>query len=282
MIMKIRTISGAGFVALVVGFFLLREYVDYRLFDILIWFFCAVGTFEVARAVKPFTSRGALVVAVVFGIIYAPIYFVTECFLWAGYGWLVAIGLTIVCSAIVYFAARDGMDVRHSFIALLPVAYPSLFILTFLLNNHSALGFIALLLVFVISPLSDTFAYLVGMTYNKIRKGQAKKLCPELSPNKTVAGAIGGVIGGTLGALLVYLVFRPELNTSVPALVIAIIGLFASILTEIGDLFESFIKRRAGIKDMGKIMPGHGGVMDRIDGMSFASAFVFFAFLLVG
>jgi len=108
--MKIRTISGAGFVALVVGFFLLREYVDYRLFDILIWFFGAVGTYEVARAVKPFTSRGALVVAVAFGIIYAPIYFVTECFLWVGYGWLVAIGLTIVCSAIVYFAPRDGLD----------------------------------------------------------------------------------------------------------------------------------------------------------------------------
>ena len=59
-----------------------------------------------------------------------------------------------------------------------------------------------------------------------------------------------------------------------------IIGIFGSVLTEIGDLFESYIKRKVGIKDMGRIMPGHGGVMDRIDGMSFAAVFIYFWFLI--
>ena len=78
-----------------------------------------------------------------------------------------------------------------------------------------------------------------------------------------------------------YLIFDPSVRAASPILAFAIIGVIASVLTEIGDLFESFVKRRAGIKDMGKIMPGHGGVMDRIDGMSFASAFIFFAFLII-
>lgn len=279
--MKIRTISGACFVALVTGFFLLREYVSFWLFDILICFFCAVGTFEVARAVKPFTEQKALIPSIVFGALYVPIYAAVEYFWWSSNGYIVMLGLTIAVSGLVFAMAGGTEGVKKGATALLPVVYPSLFILIFLLNNHSRLGFVALLLVFVISPLSDTFAYLVGMTYGKIKKGNVKKLCPKLSPNKTWAGAIGGVVGGTLGAILVYVIFTPEINASLPVLVFAVIGVLASILTELGDLFESFIKRRAGIKDMGKIMPGHGGVMDRIDGMSFASAFIFFAFLLL-
>ena len=72
--------------------------------------------------------------------------------------------------------------------------------------------FLLLVLIFVVSPLTDTMAYLVGMTYNKIRKGQAKKLCPNLSPKKTIAGAIGGLFGGAIGGLLIWAIFRPEID----------------------------------------------------------------------
>ena len=71
------------------------------------------------------------------------------------------------------------------------------------------------------------------------------------------------------------------LLTTVPLLIFAICGLIGSVLTEIGDLFESGIKRKVGIKDMGKIMPGHGGVMDRIDGMSFCAVFITIIFLFI-
>ena len=132
-----------------------------------------------------------------------------------------------------------------------------------------------LLLCFIISPANDVFAYLVGS------KIGGKKLCPKLSPKKTWSGAIGGTIGGILASLLVYLIFKPTVNFFSPILFFILIGLVASVINIIGDLFESFIKRKMGIKDMGKIMPGHGGVLDRIDGTMFVIAFTYILFLFV-
>ena len=134
-------------------------------------------------------------------------------------------------------------------------------------------GYIIIILTFVISPICDTFAYLVGMTYQKIKKGQAKKLCPNLSPKKTVAGAIGGLIGGIIGSIIILLIFATFSWKNF--FIYFAIGLLGSLATEVGDLFESLIKRKVGIKDMGKIMPGHGGVMDRFDGITFCGAVVF-------
>lgn len=279
--MKIRTVSGACFVLLTAAFFLLRQFVDYRFFSIYIWFFCAMGTFEVSRALKSNLKPSVFIALIVYGVLFVPVYAVFEYFVWGGFGWLVAVAFTVVYSAALISVQGGAESPRASFIALVPLLYPSVLLLTMLQINSLELGFVALLLVFVISPCADTFAYLVGMTYSKIRKGNVKKLCPALSPNKTVAGAIGGVIGGTIGALVLFFICKPEINSSVPALIFIIIGFFGSIFTEAGDLFESFIKRRAGIKDMGRIMPGHGGVMDRIDGMVFASALIYFIFLFL-
>ena len=71
--------------------------------------------------------------------------------------------------------------------------------------------------------------------------------------------------------------FSPALT----AVILGVIGLVAAMLTEAGDLFESLIKRKVGVKDSGKILPGHGGVLDRIDGMLFASIFVYVIFLII-
>ena len=279
--MKIRTISGAVFVSLIVGFFLLREYVNVQLFNILIWFFCAVGTFEVARAVRNYTNKVGFWFTVIIGILVIPSYVVGE-YLFRGYGQTIATSL-LALSILFTLVYAIIVRAQTSSVYTLPVVYPSIFMLCMSLANSldGDRGFIALLLIFVISPLADTFAYLVGMTYTKIKKGNVKKLCPKLSPKKTVAGAIGGVIGGAVGAVLVQLVFKPDLGLDYPYLLMAIIGLVGSVLTEAGDLFESAIKRKVGIKDMGKIMPGHGGVMDRIDGICFTSAFMYLVFLLI-
>jgi phosphatidate cytidylyltransferase len=144
-----------------------------------------------------------------------------------------------------------------------------------LLSNDLENGFIALLMAFVVSPCSDTFAYLVGSLIG------GKKLCPKLSPKKTWSGAIGGTIGGVVSGVIVYLIFKPTVNFFSPVLLFVLVGLLASIANLFGDLFESFIKRRVGIKDMGKIMPGHGGVLDRIDGTMFAIVIIYIVFLLV-
>ena len=134
---------------------------------------------------------------------------------------------------------------------------------------------VILLLSFVISPLSDTFAYFVGSLIG------GKKLCPRLSPKKTWSGAIGGTIGGMIFALIAGLIVRPDLNVFSPAVFYLIVGFVASVINILGDLAESYIKRKMGIKDMGAIMPGHGGVLDRIDGTMFVIVALYVMFLFV-
>lgn len=282
--MKTRVISGAVFVAIVASFFVLRQFVDYRLFQILLWFFTAVSTFEVARALKPFTGKGIMPLAIVYGILFTPFYCIIKYLVFPERSYLFAIDLSLVfmiIALILNLACEKDFSVRKSLSSLVPFVYPAMFMLTAnMMNDLPENSFVGMLLLFVISPFSDTFAYLVGMSFNKIKKGTAKKMCPELSPKKTWAGAIGGVVGGIIGALCCYFIFKPEVNFFSPALFFIVTGFIVSVLTELGDLFESFIKRRAGIKDMGKIMPGHGGITDRIDGMMFASAFLFLIFLI--
>ena len=162
-------------------------------------------------------------------------------------------------------------------LALLSSAYPSFILITMTgVNALSEYSFAALLLVFVISPFADTFAYFIGSAL------KGPKLCPKISPNKTVSGAIGGVVGGVIGAVAVYLILGVALSRPVPPWwFFVVIGAVGSVVTEFGDLVESIIKRKIGIKDMGNIMPGHGGVMDRIDGMIFISPIVFVCFRLL-
>ena len=284
-----RTVTGAIYVAIIVGFFFLRD-VDYRLFDILTFFFCAIGTFEVARAVKQYLYKGNFTLSVIFGCVFVPIFFVFENYTpFRGvYACLILSAAAVLLQAIFTAVKKNdlGRQAFHAFcVNVLPFIYPSLLLLILLLANAYKYGFVCLLLIFVISPCADTFAYLVGMTYNKIRKGKAKKMCPNLSPKKTWAGAIGGILGGIIGAIAVYFaVDKTDISTTAkisPVIIFIIAGALASVFTEIGDLFESYIKRKVGLKDMGKIMPGHGGIMDRIDGMTFAAVIVYCLFVLL-
>ena len=280
--MKIRTISGAVFAAIIVGFLLLRQFVNPILFNILICFFSAVGTFEVARALKPISVKIAYPSAIVFGILLVPVYTLFDCVIVKGYGYLASLCLVMLFVDIIAFACDFKADsFKTSFFSILPIIYPALLIICMAKLNGLDNGFIGLVLLFVISPFTDVMAYFVGMAYNKIKKGNAKKLCPKLSPKKTWAGAIGGTIGGVVGSILVYLIFKPNVNFFAPWLLFVIMGFVGAIINQIGDLIESAIKRKVGIKDMGKIMPGHGGVMDRIDGISFNSAFILLVLALV-
>ncbi len=283
--MKTRTISGAVYVALIVGFFLLRQYVNNACFEILIFLLCSIGTFEVASAIKEKTNKAIFFIDSIFGIIFVPLYFTLTFFLSAKNTILVCLcSMLVLClvNLLIYRFSKDKMNIYKNFLYLvLPIFYPAIFMLSMLLLNGFSAGFIGLLLVFVISALSDTFAYLIGMGWQKIKKGQAKKLCPKLSPKKTVVGALGGILGGILGAVLVYVIFKPTGAHIANVWIYFIFGFVGSIATEIGDLFESLIKRKVGIKDMGKIMPGHGGVMDRIDGITFCSAVICFIIFFI-
>ena len=153
------------------------------------------------------------------------------------------------------------------------------------------LSTLVLLLVFMISCFTDTFAYMVGMVM------RGPKLLPKklsyISPKKTISGAVGGIFGGMVGALLALLiVVRDGSNLQIlldekigdsltVQLVFMAIGAAGAIISTIGDLYASWLKRRTGIKDFGNYLPGHGGAMDRLDGIAFNAFFLWFLFMMV-
>lgn len=112
---------------------------------------------------------------------------------------------------------------------------------------------------------TDTFAFFTG------RQIGGEKLAPDISPGKTWSGAIGGFAFGTLAGLVTWLIIAPASPWWIGLLLAATI----SVLGQVGDLGESFIKRRFRIKDSGDIIPGHGGLMDRLDSLTFGVLFVF-------
>ena len=277
--MKTRTISGFIYTIIVVAAFLLRQFVDFRLFNVLLYVFAFFSCYELSRATEKYAIKHSRTLAIIFGAIYIPLLtglvFVVHRFCF--YAFLMLSFLFFVITLIMGIKNKDKL--KAVFVSCLNYVYPGLFIVCMGLINYLNEGFIGLLLMFVISPVSDVFAYLVGMTYSKIKKGNVKKLAPKLSPNKTVAGAIGGIFGGIIAALIVYFIFGKTYNLSIIGIII--LGLLGSVLTELGDLFESYIKRRCNVKDMGNIMPGHGGVLDRIDGMSFCALLIFIYFRFI-
>lgn len=121
-------------------------------------------------------------------------------------------------------------------------------------------GLVAIIFLAAVVWATDIGAYFVG------RSVGGPKLAPRVSPNKTMSGALGGLASAIFAALVVHLVFGVSSWGAAVGL-----ATLLSVLSQIGDLFESWIKRRAGVKDSSRVIPGHGGVMDRVDGLVFAA-----------
>ena len=142
--------------------------------------------------------------------------------------------------------------------------------------GYDAVFFILLILCFAWG--GDTCAYFAGRAFGK------HKLCPVVSPKKTVEGAIGGVLGTMVFGVIITLVYSVAANrmeaftrTNIGVsmyVIIALLGCVAAVLGIYGDLFASVVKRQCGIKDYGTIFPGHGGILDRFDSVMFIAPFV--------
>lgn len=169
--------------------------------------------------------------------------------------------------------------------------YPSLILSSLYFFNHISdfkyleiatkfgnvnLSLFLLLITIVTTIANDTFAYLIGSSV------KGPKLCPLISPNKTISGAIGGLLGGVVCGFGIYWIFVSLglAESLVPTIAIIIYLFLAGIISQLGDIFASIIKRRARTKDYSSVFPGHGGFMDRLDGISFNAIFSLIYFML--
>lgn len=126
-------------------------------------------------------------------------------------------------------------------------------------------------LIFLCSWGCDTCAYCVGVLAGK------HKMAPKLSPKKSIEGAIGGVIGATLLTILYGFIFQKEMNLSVEYIfILAGISALGALISMVGDLAASAIKRNYDIKDYGKLIPGHGGILDRFDSVIFTAPIIYY------
>lgn len=136
---------------------------------------------------------------------------------------------------------------------------------------HQLSGVIAIAFLCAIVWATDIGAYFVG------RKFGGAKLAPTISPNKTWSGAVGGVVSAVAAALLVAVISNRDNLWS-----FALLAVLLSVISQYGDLYESRMKRAGGVKDSGRILPGHGGVMDRVDGLVFAAFALWLVSVLFG
>ena len=255
------------------GVFLKPVTIGDMLFDLFILIMAVVSTYEYERAFSDKLLKTEKVII----FIYPFAVYISYCFRGLGWAFGAMLFLFLLLLAQLVFE-YDKISLESIGISLFTMIYPSTILVSLLvINRYPTLE--PLLMVFAITPCADTFAYFVG----SIVKG--KKLCPNISPNKTVSGFIGGLFGGMIASLLVYFIFTEKgaifNSVFLEVLLFAGAGIACALLTAYGDLVESVIKRKLGIKDMGKILPGHGGMSDRIDGLTFAAPVISFVFTIL-
>ena len=269
-----RTLTGIGIIIITAGVFCLRQFVDYRLFNLLFFLLAVIGTFEILRALGDRVTALAKCVVWAYALALVPLMTFFDN-VWAIVTFIAS--LAVIGTFVLEF---DKVSIESVGAALLALFYPTGMLgAAIALNVAGDNGFVALLLVFVVTPFADTGAYLLG----SLIKGP--KLSPVISPHKTISGFIGGLFSGALGSCLVWLIFPAAKGLFVSAdwewVIYLIIGLVATAVSVFGDLTEGAMKRKLGIKDMGNILPGHGGVLDRIDSTMFVAVFVYFIFAII-
>lgn len=136
-------------------------------------------------------------------------------------------------------------------------------------------GTAILLFPVVLTWLSDTFAYFAGRMWGK------KKLIPRVSPGKTVAGAVGAIVGTPLAAVGYSILLQRFPTWQMGGVEALVFGILVSVAAQVGDLAESLLKRDVGVKDSGRLLPGHGGALDRFDSLFFTLPLGYAFFVLV-
>ena len=196
---------------------------------------------------------------------------------WYRSAWLLMVAGALGAAWIARGRARRPMDVAYGVVYIAPAAIALVWLRqpqaehfnetlapagdwTHLISANLGQGVSWTILLFAVTWGADIAAFLVGSAL------KGPKLWPRISPNKTWSGFFGGLVGGALAAMAVAAMTNTHLNFTSAALV----GAVGALATMAGDLWESMLKRRFGVKDSGDLIPGHGGMLDRVDGLMFA------------
>jgi phosphatidate cytidylyltransferase len=175
--------------------------------------------------------------------------------------------LFLACALLFLFRIRDittaARDIAY---AALGFIYIPFLLMHLVMLRQTAYGWQWLLVIMLIVMTNDSAAYYTGCAFGKHR------LYPLVSPKKSIEGALGGLGGSICGTLLAKFTFFPQLTLADALITAVVIG----ILGQTGDLFESLLKRSFGVKDSGSCIPGHGGVLDRLDSIIFAAPAMYY------
>lgn len=165
-------------------------------------------------------------------------------------------------------------NIKDIAITFFGICYIVIFLMFIPIIRETINGKITIWFVFIAAWGTDTFAYCIG---RKLGKHKFSKI----SPNKSIEGCIGGTIGAIICIVIYALISNKFLNTNFNYGVVALIGFILSIVGQIGDFAASSIKRYTGIKDFSNLLPGHGGMLDRIDSVIFIAPFAYFLLMLL-
>ena len=174
---------------------------------------------------------------------------------------------TAGCMALSLFMKEH--DIVDSIVTIIGVIYLPFFYMHVSLIDRLPANSNMIWLVFITAFGTDIFAYFTGMLFGK------HKLCPDISPKKTVEGSIGGILGSTVFSGIFSLIVCPQHLAG--CLVMGVIG---SLFAQAGDLIASSFKRKMGIKDFGNLIPGHGGILDRFDSVVLTAPFIYYYIVL--
>lgn len=256
-----RSITGIVYVVLLLS----AVFLSSDAFDFLFMAFGLACLYEFKKLVK---IKGYYVFILYLGLWWAFIYLIHDLTI---VKILMVLTIAVDMALLAYLFSKKEMElntVQKYVIAVLYIGGGCIFLTMIPYNNQQFAKFL-IMGIFVLIWVNDSFAYLVGKTLGR------HKLFPRISPKKTIEGSLGGLIFALMAAYIISL-YEPiitKLQWMVLAGVIVVMG-------NLGDLLESKFKRMAGVKDSGAILPGHGGILDRLDSLVFAAPFAYLTLIL--
>lgn len=181
-----------------------------------------------------------------------------------------ALGVIVTLCVAVFSRKRNFTDIVFTLFLYMYPILPSLMFVFIPAHASQEYNRIFILMMFLLPSACDVFALLAGMAWGK------RKLCPAISPKKTVAGCMGAFVGGTLAGLVAGLIIGAFFTDAIPLYHYVLLGFASGFFSQVGDLSASMLKRFCGIKDFGKYLPGHGGMLDRFDSSIVVAVWIFF------